>query len=224
MLPEWTRGGCCIQKWGVRCLEGMQKLSHARHLWVLSPIGACWGQVAGTENLSLLACQHLGHPSTGASVGRCSCTWGKCLNSLLTSWSLCISTQVQALLWNTETPHIGVFAPVLILWLCCSIFSHHCSKNITKKLVLLRLGLVLFKPWVFASRIVSWFMEKEDYNQNCSSTWSNSLRSVGKKAVPPLPPTSGTPISIAVAKESCEHVISSCCCIHLSSGLSSAIP
>lgn len=107
---------------------------------------------------------------------------------------------------------------------CCSIFSHRYSIDITKKLVPLRLGLMLFKPWVFASRIVSCFMEKEDYNQSYSSMWSNSLESVGEKVVSPLPSTSGTPICIAVAKESCEHIISSCWCIHLSSGLSSAIP
>lgn len=124
-----------------------------------------------------------------------------------------------------ETPHTGVFASVLVLWLWhCSISSHPCSIDSTKKLMPLRLGLILFKPWVFASRLVSCFREEEDYNQVYFLIWSNSLGSVGEKAVPPLPSTSGTPISIAVAKESCEHVISSCWCIHPSSGLSSAIP
>lgn len=93
-----------------------------------------------------------------------------------------------------KIPHTGVFASVLALWHWrCSIFSHCCSIDIRKKLVPLRLGLILFKPWVFASRIVSCFREKEDYNQNYSSIWSNTLGSVGEKAVPPLPSTSGTP-------------------------------
>lgn len=80
-------------------------------------------------------------------------------------------------------------------WYCdwhCSIFSRRYSIDITKKLVPLRLGFMLFKPWVFTSRIVSYFMEKEDYNQSYCSIWSNSLVSVGEKVVPLLPSTSGT--------------------------------
>lgn len=168
MLPEQIRGACCILRWGVRYPEGMKKLTLARHLWVQCPMGACLAHVASTENLALWACWHLRYPSTGAPVGRCSCTCekcGVCLNWTMTPWSLCISIQARHYSEMLKIPYNGVFAPVLTLWLwCCSIFSHCCSRDITKKLVPLSLGVILLKPRVFASRIVSCFREREDYN------------------------------------------------------------
>lgn len=151
MLPKWIRGACCIQRWGVRCPEGMKR-TPARHLWVLSPIGACLGHVASTENLALWACWYLLYPSmvilwrdAATHVKSVGCVWIHSCHLDPCAFPFRCKHYSEIL----KTLHTGVFAPLLILWVWhCSIFSHHCSTDITKKLMQWRLGLILFKPWV----------------------------------------------------------------------------
>ena len=85
----------------------------------------------------------------------------------------------------------------------------------TKKSVPLSLVLTLCEPWVFASRLLSCFMEEEGITRITSRYKPTVLDQGVKKLF--LPSTSGTPIITAVTKESREHIISSCCCYPLPS-------